>query len=168
MVKKSTSGERSVWYALAATRILLGFTFIWAFLDKLFGLGYATPVAKAWINGGSPTTGFLKNAGGPFADVFNSLAGQAWVDWLFMAGLLGIGLGLILGIGVRISVVAGSVLLFMMWMASLPLDNNPAIDDHIIYIATLLVIGYGINNQRWSLAGRWQKLPIIKSNTWLQ
>ena len=38
---------------LAALRLVLGFTFMWAFIDKLFGLGYATPAAKAWISGGS-------------------------------------------------------------------------------------------------------------------
>ena len=33
----------------AALRIVLGFTFFWAFLDKVFGLGYATPSERAWI-----------------------------------------------------------------------------------------------------------------------
>jgi thiosulfate dehydrogenase [quinone] large subunit len=40
---------------LAVFRVVLGFAFLWAFLDKTFGFGYATPSAKAWINGGSPT-----------------------------------------------------------------------------------------------------------------
>src|SRR6266511_711287 len=44
---------------LAVFRVAVGFVFLWAFLDKTFGLGYATPSAKAWINGGSPTKGFL-------------------------------------------------------------------------------------------------------------
>ena len=63
MVKKQTKKtvtHKNSWYAVALTRILLGFVFLWAFLDKTFGLGYATEPAKAWINGGSPTTGFLK------------------------------------------------------------------------------------------------------------
>ena len=42
-------------------RIMVGLTFVWASADKLLGLGYATGPAKAWINGGSPTTGFLSN-----------------------------------------------------------------------------------------------------------
>jgi thiosulfate dehydrogenase [quinone] large subunit len=46
---------------LAVFRVVLGFEFLWAFLDKTFGLGYATPSARAWINGGSPTKGFLSN-----------------------------------------------------------------------------------------------------------
>ncbi|WP_327256281.1 hypothetical protein [Streptomyces sp. NBC_01244] len=45
--------------ALAALRVLVAWTFIWPFLDKLFGLGFSTPAAKSVINGGSPTEGFL-------------------------------------------------------------------------------------------------------------
>jgi thiosulfate dehydrogenase [quinone] large subunit len=34
-------------YAFASLRLLTGFVFLWAFLDKTFGLGYATPPARA-------------------------------------------------------------------------------------------------------------------------
>src|SRR5690348_5433065 len=54
-------------YVLAMLRIALGWIFLWAFLDKLFGLGHETTEKAAWINGGSPTKGFLANAAtGPF------------------------------------------------------------------------------------------------------
>ena len=33
-------------YAWFAARIGMGFIFLWAFVDKLFGLGYATPAGK--------------------------------------------------------------------------------------------------------------------------
>ena len=46
----------------AITRISLGWVFLWAFLDKAFGLGRATPAENAWLDGGSPTNGFLANA----------------------------------------------------------------------------------------------------------
>ncbi|MFJ9669116.1 hypothetical protein ACIRPP_31690, partial [Streptomyces sp. NPDC101219] len=29
-------------YVLASVRVLMGFVFLWAFLDKTFGFGYAT------------------------------------------------------------------------------------------------------------------------------
>jgi thiosulfate dehydrogenase [quinone] large subunit len=74
--------------------------FQWAFADKLFGLDHATPAARAWINGGSPSSGFLEGVDGPFASAFNPIAG-APADWLFMAGLLGIGVALMLGVGMR-------------------------------------------------------------------
>src|SRR5215204_4280278 len=95
---------------LAVFRVVLGFEFLWAFLDKTFGLGYATPSARAWMNGGSPTKGFLSNvAVGPFESTFHAWAGAPWADWLFMAGLLGIGVALILGVGLRTAAVSGSL-----------------------------------------------------------
>ncbi len=48
--------------ALIGLRLSLGFLFLWAFLDKTFGLGYSTPSAHAWIRGGSPPKGFLSGA----------------------------------------------------------------------------------------------------------
>ena len=42
-------------YMWAIARLSLGWIFLWAFLDKLFGLGHETPSARAWIDGGSPT-----------------------------------------------------------------------------------------------------------------
>ena len=51
----------------ALGRIGLGWTFLWAFLDKVFGLGFSTPSDRSWLSGGSPTEGFLANsAAGPF------------------------------------------------------------------------------------------------------
>jgi thiosulfate dehydrogenase [quinone] large subunit len=152
---------------LAAARIALGFVFLWAFVDKLFGLGIATPEAGAWINGGSPTTGFLKGVEGPFADFFNSLSGQAWADWLFMLGLLGIGVALLFGVAVRLATVSGIILLALLWAASLPLKTNPVIDEHVIYALLLLVIAWGLPNQRLSIAKWWQKQGFVRKNTWL-
>ncbi len=78
--------------ALASPRLLTGFVFLWAFLDKTFGLGYATASGKGWIDGGSPTKGFLGSvASGPMKSTFHSWAGDGWADWVFMLGLLGIG-----------------------------------------------------------------------------
>ena len=73
-------------YIWALTRLCLGWTFLWPFLDKLFGLGHETDSAKAWIHGGSPTSGFLAGATGPFAGIYHSISGQLWADWGFMLG----------------------------------------------------------------------------------
>ena len=163
--KDSTAG---VWTWLAVARVLLGLVFLWAFVDKLFGLGIATPAARAWLNGGSPTTGFLKSVEGPFSNFFNGIAGQPWADWLFMAGLLGIGLALVLGVALRLAAWSGVALLVMMWAASLPLENNPVIDDHLVYAAVLLAVAAASANQRFSLAGWWRSLSFVKKNPWLQ
>lgn len=155
--------------AAAATRIALGFIFLWAFVDKLFGLGFATERDASWLNGGSPTAGFLGHGTkGPFADFYQGLAGQAWVDWLFMLGLLGIGVALILGIGMRVATASGALMLVMMWSATLLPENNPIIDDHIVYALTLgllLAIGAG---KVYGLGERWEALPFVRKNPWLK
>ncbi len=136
-------------YVWAVGRLSIGFVFLWAFFDKLLALGYATGTDRdtgaidrfgdaAWINGGSPTTGFLSGVTGPFKGWFEPMAGAAWADWLFMIGLLAIGVALILGIGMRIAAASGALLLVFMWMASLPLDNNPFMDDHLVYAVVLI------------------------------
>ncbi|MEU4330012.1 hypothetical protein [Nonomuraea dietziae] len=154
--------SRPVDYVWAITRISIGWVFLWAFLDKAFGLGFATPAAKAWINGGSPTTGFLKGTGeNALGGLFSSLAGQAWVDWLFMAGLLGIGLALTLGIGTRVAAATGGLLLMLMWAAELPLANNPFMDDHVIH--TIVLVGLALANAGDTLGlGKYVRRPYLK------
>jgi len=49
-------------YIWALLRFSLGWIFLWAFVDKLFGLGFATESGKGWIDGGSPIFGFLNFA----------------------------------------------------------------------------------------------------------
>ncbi|MFI7542538.1 hypothetical protein ACIBQZ_14865, partial [Actinoplanes sp. NPDC049599] len=57
-----TTKSKATRFTLAGLRLALGWVFLWAFIDKMFGLGLATPEKGAWINGGSPTKGFLGNA----------------------------------------------------------------------------------------------------------
>lgn len=63
-------------HVLAGLRLLTGFVFLWAFLDKTFGFGYATGSGRGWIDGGSPTEGFLGGvAVGPMESTFHDWAG---------------------------------------------------------------------------------------------
>jgi thiosulfate dehydrogenase [quinone] large subunit len=165
---------------LAVLRIAMGLIFAWAFVDKTFGLGYATPSANAWINGGSPTQGFLGHLDhGPLASMFQSWAGDAWADWLFMLGLAGIGIALLLGIGLRITAVAGTIMLLLMWAAEWPLDRftnageptmstNPIIDDHIIYALVLIVLAVVAAGNVWGFGRMWARLRFVKDNHWLR
>lgn len=147
---------------------MLAFVFLWAYFDKLFGLGISTAADKSWASGVSPTAGFLTGAGqgtGPLADWFGSLAGQGWVDWAFMLSLLLIGSALLLGIGLRLAAVAGTVLLGLMWFALQPLENNPFIDEHVIYIALLWAFAFG--RREWSMVDWWMQQGKVKKNPWL-
>lgn len=144
--------ERYIW---AVLRIGMGWIFLWGFLDKLFGLGFATASENAWLAGGSPTSGYLNFAtSGPLAPLFQSLAGNPIVDWLFMVGLLAIGLSLILGMGVKIGGYAGALLVFLMWLSHLPPQNNPFLDDHIIY-AIIFIGPARVKAGQWLGLGKW-------------
>jgi thiosulfate dehydrogenase [quinone] large subunit len=160
--RAETTEQRYGRYTLAVTRIALGFVFLWAFLDKTFGFDHATPAAKAWIHGGSPTTGFLKGVDGPFAGVFNAMAGSAVADWLFMIGLLGIGIALVLGIGMRIAAGSGAALLVFMWAASLPITTNPFLDDHLVYALVLVALALLHLGDTFGLGQAWSRLPIVR------
>ncbi|MFQ5819625.1 MAG: hypothetical protein ACE5I5_06530 [Candidatus Heimdallarchaeota archaeon] len=156
-------------YIWAFLRLGMGWLFLWAFVDKLFGLGFATPSEQAWIAGGSPTTGFLLFATrGPLVPVFQRLAGNFLVDLVFMLSLLLLGLTLILGIGVRIAGYGGALLVFLMYLAALPPEHNPILDDHILYLVILLGLtrtkaghwlGFG---DWWANTNLVQKFPILE------
>ncbi|MCK2220214.1 DoxX family membrane protein [Actinomadura sp. ATCC 31491] len=162
---ETADARNPVEYVWAAARIAIGWIFLWAFLDKTFGWGFATPAAKSWINGGSPTTGFLKGTGeNALGGFFSSLAGQAWVDWLFMLGLAGIGLALVLGVGTRIAALAGTAMLVLMWAAELPLANNPFLDEHLIYSIVLIGLALADAGATFGLGN----LPVVRDRAWLK
>jgi thiosulfate dehydrogenase [quinone] large subunit len=163
------SSSPVVGYLLAGIRIALGWVFLWAFLDKLFGLGHATTAAKSWINGGSPTKGFLGSASsGPFSGFYHSIAGNGFIDVLFMVTLLGLGLALTLGIGLRVAAAAGAILTVMMWSAVLPPASNLFMDDHLIYAAVLILLPLLAAGDTFGLGRMWARTPLVRSNTWLR
>ena len=175
--------DRSPWFAraLATLRIAFGITFLWAFLDKMFALGFHTGYDQAgvldrfgpaaWINGGSPTEGFLTfgvPANNPFQGFFNGMADSVFIEWVFMLGLLGIGVTLLLGVGMWIGTAAGALMYAFMYAAVLPLENNPVIDDHLVGVIVMAVLALGAAGTTWGLGHWWsrtdavQKYPVLR------
>jgi thiosulfate dehydrogenase [quinone] large subunit len=169
--------------ALAVLRIGFGVTFLWAFLDKLLALGFSTGavvndegartgidfLAKdgAWVNGGNPTEGFLAfgvPASNPFKGIFEAMAGDTWVNVLFMVGLLAIGASLLTGVGMRIGTAAGALMYLLMYTASLPLENNPIFDDHLLGAITMVVLAAGYAGNTWGLGRTWSNTELVQKN----
>ena len=159
--------------ALAVLRIGFGLTFLWAFVDKLLALGFHTGYDQtgqldrfgdaAWINGGSPTEGFLKfGADGPFKGFYNAIAGTWYADWGFMLGLLGIGLALTLGIGMRVAAATGALLYVMMWTVVLPPENNPVLDEHLLGAVSLVALAALGAGTTWGLGKIWNKTEVVQ------
>ncbi|MEU1711226.1 hypothetical protein ABZ478_39185 [Streptomyces sp. NPDC005706] len=166
--------------ALASLRLLTGFVFLWAFLDKAFGLGYATSSGGGWIDGGSPTKGFLSSvAAGPMESAFHAWAGAGWADWLFMLGLLGIGAAVTAGAALRPAALAGTAMMALMWLAEWPparqlsdgspsMSTNPFAEYHEIYAVALIAVAAAGAGTTWGLGRLWARLPVVRDHTWLR
>jgi thiosulfate dehydrogenase [quinone] large subunit len=155
-------------YAWFAARIGMGFIFLWAFVDKLFGFGYATPAGKGWIDGGSPTNGFLSGSEGPFAGFYTTIAGSAFANITFMLGLAAIGTALLLGIGMRLAAGAGALMMVMMYTVVLPPTTNPLIDDHLILAILLIGLAAVGAGNTFGLGRRWAATPLVTRLPWLK
>ncbi|WP_312350323.1 hypothetical protein [Actinomyces sp.] len=167
----TSSAARKV---LAALRLTTGFIFLWAFLDKTFGFGFSTASEKAWIHGGTPSQGFLGHLdpAKPLTGFFSSIASPV-TDVLFMLGMLGVGLAVMLGIGTRVAAWSGSIIMALMWLAEFPLitgedaATNPLIDYHVIYSLILVVVALTYAGDTWGLGRWWKSLEIVQKNRWL-
>jgi thiosulfate dehydrogenase [quinone] large subunit len=163
----ASSDRPFVRYLWAATRLCLGWTFLWPFMDKAFGLGHETPSADAWFSGGNPTEGFLSHSAGPFSGIYQSIAGAGVVNVLFMVGLLAIGVALLLGVAMWPACVAGATMLMLMWTASLPPENNLFMDDHIIYAIVLIGLAAVGAGKTLGLGERWARTAVVQRYRWL-
>lgn len=158
-----------VQYIWALLRLTIGLIFLWAFFDKLFGLGFVTEPEKAWLAGNAPTYGFLKFATkGPFAPFYQSIAGNPIVDWLFMLGLLGIGIAFTFGIVMKLGGYSAAIMLILMYTAVLPPEHHPFLDEHIVYALVVLGFAYSDIGRKLSISQWWSqtklaaRLPILK------
>ncbi len=174
--------ERSgpIWGVL---RIALGWIFFWAFLDKLLALGFATgrdPETgavdrlgdAAWINGGSPTEGFLSfglHTKEPFTGIYSDLAGQGWVDWIYMLSMALIGIALLLGIATRLAAIGGAIWMVLFYTAAaIWPENNPFLDDHVIEAIVLVGIAYVGAGRYLGLGRWWEELGFVRRARWLR
>jgi thiosulfate dehydrogenase [quinone] large subunit len=158
-------------------RLAIGWVFLWAFLDKLLALGFAsgrdpkTGVADrfgdaAWIHGGSPTDGFLSfglHTKEPFTGFYEGLAGSSLIEWVYMLSMAAIGIALMLGIATRLAAGAGIVWMLLFYTASaLSPENNPFLDDHIIYAIVLAGIAIVGGGRYLGLGRQWERLSFVQ------
>lgn len=173
-------GKTPGMWAWTVLRLLLGWSFLWAFLDKMFGLGFATCRAPesssidyfcdaAMIKGGSPTYGFLNfgTAGSHTGGLFDWMAPSApdsinLADIGFMLVLLFGGVALMLGVATRSAAIGGAILMAFMFLAGdVWPEQNPVNSSHVIEMFAFLGIAT-VGAGRWSLQP-WvdEKLPFL-------
>lgn len=185
LLTSDVDGEpvRGMW-AWTVLRLLLGWSFLWAFLDKFFGLGFSTCRAEdssaidflcnsAMVHGGSPTYGFLEfgTDGSHTGFLFGWMASASpdtigFADVLFMAALLLGGIALMLGVGTRIAAIGGAVLMMFMFLAGdVWPENNPVNSSHIIETVAFLGIAT-VGPGGFSLQGWFQR--TFPSLSWVR
>lgn len=120
--------------------------------------------------------GYLTNAKS-FSGFFGALASPGvlpFVNFVNEWGLTLLGVSLILGLGVRLSAVLGAILMLLYWVAlpfPMPNQNSYIVDQHIIYVFALLLLGSLKAGRVWGLENWCAKLPICskfpKLRNWL-
>ena len=149
-------------YLLAILRIAIGWMMLWPFFDKLFGLGFETPAGQGWIDGTSPSSFVVYMTDGLFKGLFESLAGNIFIDCLMMAGLLIIGITVTLGFASKLTSIAMTGFLIMMYLICVPPTDNPLIDYHITWILAIWVIYFLGGYDRLSIKEKWNSLSIVQ------
>lgn len=111
--------------ALVLLRTLIG----WHFLYE----GYFKLLHPAWSRAGEPlaaftSAGYLSNASGPLAGLFQSLADPAWAPWIdngVAIALLLTGLLLMLGLFTQPGCTVALLLLIAFYVSNIPLQGLP-------------------------------------------
>ncbi|OGL87197.1 hypothetical protein A3I40_03155 [Candidatus Uhrbacteria bacterium RIFCSPLOWO2_02_FULL_48_12] len=150
--------------SLFLLRVVLGWMYLYAGVTKI--------IDQEWS-----AAGYLRSAK-TFSAFYQWLAGPGMLpvtNFVNEWGLTLLGLSLILGLFLRLSTTLGAVLMFLYYLPALsfPYPNAHAfiVDEHIIYIAALLVLGSFRSGHVWGLEEWCASLPICsrypKLRQWL-
>jgi len=64
--------------------------------------------------------------------------------------------------------VLTALLYLLMWTVVLPPENNPVLDDHILGMISMIVLGLTLAGDTWGLGSQWAKTHLVRQNPWLR
>jgi len=153
-------------WSIFATRLALGFLFLWGGIEKIETWG-----GLVW-NGDantSATTGYLKFAvSGPFAEFFHSLAGNPAVEFLVVYGELLIGISIMFGILTRVGGVSGVAMALLFYLSQLPVQHNPFVNEYVVYMLVFLAFVFLTPGRFLGLDGLLQSSRFVESRPTLK
>ena len=180
--------RRSGW-VWGLLRLAMGWVFLWAFLDRFFGLGFGTCRITArvandpsqvggidylcdasFLQGGSAIHGFLttRTARSATGDWFswmapdNAATQNIW-DLIFMFALLGAAVTLLLGILVRLGAIGAVILLVLIHLAgSVWPTGDPFLTYQLVYAVVLVGIAVADAGRFLGFGRWWTSLPLIE------
>jgi len=119
----------------------------------------------AWVKGGSSTDGVLLYAlKGPVKGLYDGLAGQTWVEWVYMLSMLLIGLALILGIGTRLAAIGGIIWMTIFYTATaIWPEHNPFVVEHVVNVVLLTALALLGAGSYLGLGDWWNRTRLVRS-----
>ncbi len=129
-------------WSIFALRLALGFMFLYGGIEKI----------ETELGGKMATKGFLTGVAGPFAFLFNGMAGNPAVEYLLVYGELAIGISLMVGLFTRVGGISGALVSGLLYLSTLPamtpgfsgsyfdflLSKNALDSQYIIYILVFI------------------------------
>jgi len=128
-------------------RVSLGWIFFYAGITKIFNSQWSAE-------------GLLREASSlrPFFQWFAHENVLPLTNFVNEWGLTLLGISLILGVGIRLSFIPGIILMFLYYLLRLdfpyPNPQSFIVDQHIVYIFSLLVLGSFKAGRYWGLDGK--------------
>jgi thiosulfate dehydrogenase [quinone] large subunit len=156
---------------LAILRIVLGGGFLFAGLEKALdfaGTGKAFTAAGflKFATGGAWLNSDPKTVVNPTHDFWVSLAGNpgivSAINFLVVAGEIGIGIALVLGLLTRFAGVMGFLMMALFYVANWGFANGP-FNQQLLYGIVALYLAYAAAGETWGLDGIIERTtPIIR------
>ncbi len=133
----------------------MGWLMFYAGITKVLDPAWS---AAGYLKGAKTFTGFYQWLTTPDLLPFTNFINE----W----GLTLLGISLILGIGVRLSSILGAILMLLYYFPILdfPYPNPHAflVDEHLIYVAALLLLGSLRAGRTWGLENWCSKIPVLR------
>ncbi|MCU4718017.1 DoxX family membrane protein [Halapricum hydrolyticum] len=153
--------ERWVGYSLVTLRLVMGWVFFYAGVDKLLAGDWS---ARGYLMGAANREGVL------LPGLWETLAQDyiGIVDPLNVWGLTLVGLALLLGAAVRWSALWGSVIMLFYYLSGYPLENSLLIDSHVVYIMVLFGLGAFGAGRILGVDEYLESTALVENNPWLR
>jgi len=158
---------------LVILRVVLGFGFLWAGLEKFFEIKGTGPFSAAGFLSHA-TAGTVPNmVGHDAATMVHNPTHQLWVDLAANPGLVGIvnflvvfgeiaiGVALILGIATRLAGSLGALMMFLFWIAAWDFANG-IINEQFVYMLLSAVVAYTSSGLVFGLDAFIEKTDLVR------
>lgn len=158
---------------LVILRIVLGFGFLWAGLEKFLEIKGTGPFSAAGFLAHA-TAGTVPNmVGHDAATMVHNPTQQFWVDLAGNSGLIGIvnflvvfgeiaiGVALILGVATRLAGSLGALMMFLFWIAAWDFANG-IVNEQFVYMLLSAVVAYASAGRVFGLDAIIEKTEIVQ------